>query len=760
MSKKIIIKIFWWGYGIIFLFFLGIFFCSFLGLFGPLPNYSQLENPKTNLATQIISSDGEILGKYYFNDNRTPIVYNDLPKNIINPLIATEDERFYMHPGIDAWGTLRAIFYLGKKGGASTISQQLARQLFVGVRSRNFLEAFIQKTKEWIMAVQLERHYTKQEIIAMYLNIYDFGYTADGIQSAAKIYFNKKLKNLELHESATLIGMLQNSSLYNPIRRPELVLKRRNLVFSQMLRNKFVTSLEVDSLRIIPLQLNFKMQSHKDGLATYFRTYLKSFMKKWVKENPKPDGSYYNLYKDGLLIYTTINSQMQLIAENAMKKHMKNLQKEFFIQNNLRLNPTAPFSNVRQGQIDTLLQNNMKRSDRWKKMKHLGKSEKEIYHSFYTKTPMTVFSWEGEIDTLLTPYDSIIYYKHFLRSGLVSIEPQTGNIKAWVGGIDYKHFQYDHVVQGKRQTGSVFKPFLYATTIEQLKLSPCDRLLDALYCIAPLKYGNIDAWCPKNAGSKYVGMRTLKDALANSVNTISAKLMDKVGPIPVINLIKKMGITSYIPEVPAIALGTPDVNLLEMVGAYSTFANKGIYIKPKVITRIQNREGKILYQDTPQIKDVLSSETAYVTTKLLEGVTAHGSGVRLRHTGYEEKYGYTNVITDYPYEFSNPIAGKTGTTQNHSDGWFIGMVPNLATGIWVGGEDRSIHFKEITFGQGATMALPIWAIYMKAIYENPNLEISQEEFEAPKRLSISVNCSNNDNTFYQMKKDNLEKLGF
>jgi len=740
MSKKVIIRFFWWGYGIIFLFFLGIFFCSFFGIFGPLPNYTELENPKTNLATQIIASDGEILGKYYFNDNRTPVIYDDLPKNIINPLIATEDERFYKHAGIDAWGTLRAVFYLGKKGGASTISQQLARQLFVGVRSRNFLDAFIQKTKEWILAVQLERHYTKQEIIAMYLNIYDFGYTADGVQSAAKIYFNKKLIDLELHESATLVGMLKNSSLYNPIRRPELVLKRRNIVFSQMLRNKFITPFEIDSLRTKPLGLSFNMQSHRDGLATYFRASLQSFMKRWIRENPKPDGSYYNLYKDGLLIYTTIDSQMQLMAENAVKKHMKNLQKEFFRQNTPLLNPTAPFLDVREGQIDTLLENSMKISDRWRKMKRLGKSEKEIYDSFYTKTPMTIFSWEGEIDTLLTPYDSIVYYKHFLRTGLVSIETQTGSIKAWVGGINYKHFQYDHVTQGKRQTGSTFKPFLYATTIDQLKLSPCDSFLDALYCIEPLKYGNPEAWCPKNAGNRYKGMRTLKEALANSVNTISAKLIDKVGPVPVVNLIKKMGITSYIPKVPAIALGTPDVNLLEMVGAYSTFANKGIYIKPKVITRIQNREGKILYQDNPEIKDVLSSETAYVTTKLLEGVTEHGSGVRLRHSGYEEEdYAYQNVVTDYPYEFTNPIAGKTGTTQNHSDGWFIGMVPNLATGVWVGGEDRAIHFEEIAFGQGATMALPIWAIYMKSLYENPDLEISQEEFEAPKNSIFGIN---------------------
>ena len=734
------------------------------GWYGPMPDLQQLENPNTNLASQIISSDGVTLGKYYFNDNRTPITFEELPSNMVNALIATEDERFYDHAGIDWKGTLRAFAYLGKRGGASTITQQLARQIFVGVRSRNKIKTVLQKAQEWVIAIQLEQRYTKKEILAMYLNKYDFGYQADGVQSAAKIFFNKTPQNLSIEESATLVGMLKNSSLYNPIRRSEMVRVRRNTVFQQMVRNELITKEEMDSLSALPLEITYTPESHREGLATYFRAYLKEFMDVWISANPKPDGTKHNLYRDGLRIFTTIDSRMQSLGEEAVNQHMKNLQREFSKQNTRRANPTAPFLDLRSGEIDTLMLRTAYRSERWRKMKLAGFEEEEIKKVFKVKVPMRVFSWKGERDTIMSPMDSIRYYKYFLRAAMMSMEPQSGHVKAWVGGFNYKHFQYDQVKQGRRQIGSTFKPFLYATAIDQLKLSPCDSLPDALYCIEPMKHGNIDAWCPKNSGDKYGRTRTLKNALANSVNTVSARLMDLVGPRPVINLARKMGITSDISAVPSIALGTPDISLFEMVGAYSTFANQGIYVKPVMVTRIEDKNGRALYEVVPETQDVLSQEVAYVTVNLMQGVTQGGSGTRLRHAGLEKtNYVYENVVTGYPYLFENPIAGKTGTTQNQSDGWFMGMVPNLATGVWVGGEDRSIHFKDIAFGQGATMALPIWGSYMKSLYNLPELGVSQEDFIVPENLSIAVDCgdvTDPDKKEKPKPKADLEALGF
>ncbi len=761
---KNLLRLFWISFVTGILSVVVLFSSAALGFIGEMPDLQQLENPKTNLATQIISSDGVVLGKFYFNDNRTPISFDALPKNLVNALIATEDERFFSHSGIDLKGTLRALFYLGKKGGASTISQQLARQLFVGVRSRNKAQAVLQKFKEWVLAVQLERSYTKKEIIAMYLNVYDFGYTADGIQSAAKIYFNTTPEKLTIEQSATLVGMLKNSSLFNPIRRPARVEQRRNVVLQQMKRNGFISEGAQDSLKVMPLEIDFTPDSHREGLATYFRAYLKKFMRTWTKENPKADGTNYDIFRDGLRIYTTIDSRLQQIGESSVAAHMSNLQKEFFLQNTPKLNPTAPFLDLREGEIDTLLQNTARRSERWRKMRVAGKDEETIWASFKKPVPMEVFSWKGDRDTIMTPLDSIRYYKHFLRASMMSMNPLTGHVKAWVGGFNYKHFQFDQVYQGRRQIGSTFKPFLYATAIDQLRLSPCDILPDALFCIEPMKHGNVDAWCPKNSGNKYGQMRTLKNALANSVNTVSARLMDKVGPRPVINLARKMGITSYLPRVPSIALGTPDISLFEMVGAYSTFANKGIYVKPIMISRIEDKNGTVLFEVVPETTDVLSEESAYVTIDLLKGVTESGSGIRLRHQGADEaNYAYKNVVTGYPYQFQNPIAGKTGTTQNQSDGWFMGMVPNLVTGVWVGGDDRAVHFEEIAFGQGATMALPIWAMYMRGAYEIAELGISLEDFEAPEKLMIPIDCQqetpikglNKEN-----KKEDLEGLGF
>ena len=719
----------------------GIFYLASIGYFGEMPDFRQLENPKTNFASEIISSDNKVLGKYYFNDNRTPIEYEDINPETINALIAIEDERFYSHPGIDLKATLRAIVFLNQRGGASTITQQLARQLFVGVRSRNIFQAITQKIKEWVIAVRLEKQYTKEEILTMYLNIYDFGYYGDGIKSASNIYFSKEPIDLKIEESAMLIGMLQNSSLYDPIRRPEITKNRRNLVLMQMSKNNYITKKEEDSLRTLPLTLDYTPQSHRQGLATYFRSYLRGFMKDWTSKNFKNDSTKYNLYVDGLKIYTTINSKMQKYAEESVEEHMINLQKEFFIQNDTL--STAPFLDLEEDEEETIMKRAMRRSERWRKSKLSGMTNEEIEESFNKSVDMTVFSWNGDIDTIMSPIDSIRYYKHFLRAGMMSMNPKNGHVMAWVGGINYRHFQYDHVMLSKRQIGSTFKPFLYATAIDQLKLSPCDMLPDLIHCIEPYKYGNPEPWCPTNSSDKYGGMRTLSNALANSKNTISAQLIDKVGPRPVANLARNLGVSSNIPNVPAIALGTPDLSVYEMVGAYGAFANKGIYVEPVMVTKIEDKNGTIVYQSKPNTKDVISEESSYVTLKLLEGVTKFGSGARLRHNIAEDErnHVYNNVVTGYPYEFKNDIAGKTGTTQNQSDGWFIGMVPNLVTGVWVGGEDRSIHFKEIAYGQGATMSLPIWGLFMNKCYADEELNVSKDPFPEPEVLNIELDCS-------------------
>ena len=719
----------------------GIFYLASIGYFGEMPDFRQLENPKTNFASEIISSDNKVLGKYYFNDNRTPIEYEDINPETINALIAIEDERFYSHPGIDLKATLRAIVFLNQRGGASTITQQLARQLFVGVRSRNIFQAITQKIKEWVIAVRLEKQYTKEEILTMYLNIYDFGYYGDGIKSASNIYFSKEPIDLKVEESAMLIGMLQNSSLYDPIRRPEITKNRRNLVLMQMSKNNYITKKEEDSLRTLPLTLDYTPQSHRQGLATYFRSYLRGFMKDWTSKNFKNDSTKYNLYVDGLKIYTTINSKMQKYAEESVEEHMINLQKEFFIQNDTL--STAPFLDLEEEEEETIMKRAMRRSERWRKSKLSGMTNEEIEESFNKAIDMTVFSWNGDIDTIMSPIDSIRYYKHFLRAGMMSMNPKNGHVMAWVGGINYRHFQYDHVMLSKRQIGSTFKPFLYATAIDQLKLSPCDMLPDLIHCIEPYKYGNPEPWCPTNSSDKYGGMRTLSNALANSKNTISAQLIDKGGPKPVADLARNLGVSSNIPNVPAIALGTPDLSVYEMVGAYGAFANKGIYVEPVMVTKIEDKNGTIIYQSKPNTKDVISEESSYVTLKLLEGVTKFGSGARLRHNIAEDErnHVYNNVVTGYPYEFKNDIAGKTGTTQNQSDGWFIGMVPNLVTGVWVGGEDRSIHFKEIAYGQGATMSLPIWGLFMNKCYADEELNVSKDPFPEPEVLNIELDCS-------------------
>ena len=722
-----------------------LFYFASIGGFGEMPDIEVLENPKTNLASEIFSSDYKTLGKFYFNDNRTPVKFEDLPAHLINALIATEDIRFFSHSGIDFKSTLRAIIKLGSDGGGSTITQQLAKQLFTGEGSKNIFERISQKFKEYIISIRLESQFTKNEIISQYLNIYDFNNNADGIRSAARIYFGKEPIDLDINESAMLVGMLKNSSLYNPRpnRNPRGVKNRRNVVLAQMSKYGYINRSLADSLKLQPLNLNYTPESHREGLATYFREYLRSYMKSWIEseDNRKPDGSKYNLNTDGLKIYTTINYSMQEMAELAVKEHMPRLQEEFFRQNKSLNKSIAPFRDLTKNEAKKILKQSMKRSERWRKMKYdLNIDEIQIEQSFYKPTKMTIFSWKGEIDTVMTPIDSMKYYKSFLRPGMMSMDPLNGHIKAWVGGMNYKHFQYDMVKLGKRQIGSTFKPFVYAAAINQLKVSPCDTFPDSRFCIEKNKYGNLKEWCPKNSGGIYGKTRTLKNSLANSVNTISARLIDRIGPITVIKLVNNLGIEQDINPLPSIALGTPDISVYEMVAAYSAFANKGVYTKPVFIERIEDKNGTVLFEYQPITKDVLSEEAAYVTVNLLEGVTKSGSGIRLRTNYSANNPVFKKIITGYPYEFTNPIAGKTGTTQNQSDGWFIGMVPNLVTGVWVGAEDRSVHFNNIAYGQGASMALPIWGVYMKSIYNDSTLMISKESFERPKKLGIDLDC--------------------
>ena len=737
-----------------------VFLLASWEVFGELPTFEAIENPQSNLASTILTNDGVVLGKFFKgSENRTPVQYDDLPEGLVKALVATEDERYYNHAGIDARGTLRAVVKLGSDGGASTITQQLAKNLFTKKPSDNIFARIIQKAKEWVIATRLERQYTKEEILAMYLNTVDFLYRAVGIQSAARVYFDKEPKDLSLEESAVIVAMLKNPWQFNPYRErsKERSLRRRNQVFKQMEKNGFLTTAEKDSLQALPLKLIFTPQGHSDGMATYFRENLRAFVSEWAKNNPKrtEDGEtgYYDIYTDGLIITTTIDSRMQAYAEDAVKRHMTKLQKEFDRQN--LKNKIAPFRDITDEEIDRIITRAMKTSERWRKMKEEGKSTDTILKSFDIETDMRVFSWEGVIDTVMTPRDSIRYYKKFLRTGVMSMVPQTGEVRAWVGGNNLKHFQYDHVQKGKRQVGSTFKPFLYATAVDQLHKSPCDTLSNTLYCIAAGKHGNSKEWCPKNSSGNYGGMMTLKDALAQSVNTISARLMDQVGPKPVIEMVEKLGVDiENIPEVPSIALGTPDISLYEMVSAYATFANQGVYIKPQIVSIIADKNGTILYQHEPETRDVLSEEAAYVTIKLMEGVTDAGSGRRLRTKGAETyRTDYQRAVTGYPYEFKNPIAGKTGTTQNQSDGWFMGMVPNLVTGVWVGGDDRATHFPSLKYGQGATMALPIWGMYMKDCYANESLQISKEKFKKPEKLTIEVDCEK-----FNAKNEDLELI--
>lgn len=699
-------------------------------IFFDLPSVSELQNPKSNLATVVYSSDMKILGKYYA-ENRVNVKYYELDTNLVEALIATEDARFKEHSGVDLKALGRAVFGAltgsSSSGGASTLSQQLAKMMFPREKLTKF-ETVIRKLKEWVIAARLERNYTKDEILAMYLNKFDFLHLAVGVKSAAQIYFNRSQDSLEIQQAAMLIGMAKNPSLFDPIKRPDATKQRRNVVMNQMVKYGYLTEQKYDSLKNLPLGLVYRPEDHNDGPAPYFREYLReNFMREWCKNHINPETNKpYNIYKDGLRIFTTIDTRMQQYAEEAVAEHMTDLQKQFSKECKTKRN--APFAwNVNKEQIQNIMISSMKRSDRYRSLKNMGLSSEQILEEFKKPVEMTVYSLRGDIDTVMSPWDSIRYYKSFLHTGFVAIEPSSGYVKAWVGGVNHKHFKFDHVKVGRRQVGSTFKPFVYALAIQE-GYSPCYQVPNVKTCI---EIPGQPAWCPENSdGAKGTGkMVTLRYALAGSINYVTAWVMKQFGPEAVIKLVRRLGITSPIESVPSIALGTPDISVFEMVAANATFANKGTHIEPTFVTRIEDKNGKVLEEFFPNSDEVFSEERAYVMIQLMRGVVDYGTGARLR----------------FRYGLKNEIAGKTGTTQNNADGWFMGLTPDLAAGCWTGGEDRSIHFNSTNEGQGASMALPIWAKFFQKIYADPSLKVSKNGFEKPKNMgNIELDCSKYD----------------
>jgi len=750
------LKRFWTAFAITLVLIVIMFFAISMGWLGFMPSFEELENPKSNLASEVISADQELLGKYYI-ENRSNVHYSDLSPALVQALIATEDVRFEKHSGIDGRAMFRVIFGMitkTNKGGGSTITQQLAKNLFPRKEHSTFFSLAFSKLKEWITAIKLERNYTKEEIIAMYLNTVDFGSNSYGIKTAAKTFYGKKPIDLTVEEAAMLIGIVNAPTRFSPVRNPERALKRREVVLHQMAKYDYITYARYDSLRKLPIDMSkYQMQDHNSGLATYFREYLRMMLYAtepdpdnyderadyhndsmrwaidpaygWITKNRKPDGGSYNLYKDGLKIYTTINSKMQLYAEEAVAEHLGNeLQPAFYKA--WKGNSHAPFDFTgpdKLDQIKKIMDQAMRRSDRYRSLKKAGVSDDSIKMNFNTPIRMSIFTWKGERDTIISPMDSIHYYKYFLQTGLMSVEPQSGYVRAYVGGINYEHFKYDHVIQSRRQVGSTFKPFVYAVAMQEGELSPCSKVANIQYSV-DLPSG--EKWEPKNSSKYKEGqMVTLKEALANSINWISTFLIKRYSPQAVIKVARKMGVTSPIDAVPSICLGTADLTLYEMVGAMNTFANKGVYTQPIFITRIEDKNGNVIANFIPRQDEAMSEETAYLMLTLMKGVVESGTGARLR----------------YRYGLSNPIAGKTGTTQNNSDGWFMGITPDLVTGVWVGGDDRSIRFRNMSLGQGANMALPIWALFMKRVYADKTLKISTADFDRPlKPLSVDINC--------------------
>ena len=727
-----------------------LFWMITMGWLGYLPPLDELQNPKNKFATEVISADMQLLGRYYRNENRVSVDYTDISPNMINALIATEDVRYYDHTGVDVKSLMRAIMKLGKAGGGSTLTQQLAKQLW-SPRANNIFERALQKPIEWVIATKLERLYSKEEILTMYLNQFDFLYNAVGIKSAAQVYFSTTPAQLKLEEAAMLVGMCKNPSLYNPRRRPENALNRRNTVLNQMCKYEYITEQVCDSLKQLPIELKYQSVDHKQGLAPYFREYLrqvltakepqKSHYSEWNmqqyeidkrqwEENPlygfcnknhKPDGTPYDLYHDGLRIYTTIDTRMQQYAEEAVSEHIQDLQKSFFREK--RRKSYAPFSkDLSPEEIDGIMNRSMRQTDRYRALKKQGMSETEIKKVFNTPVDMHVFSYNGLIDTTMTPMDSIRWNKHFLRCGFMSMDVHSGAVKAYVGGPNFTHFQYDMVTTGRRQVGSTIKPYLFTLAMDE-GMWPCDSTVNDSVTLID---GNGVAWTPRDEHVKNQGeMVTLNWGLEKSSNWITAYLMSLFTPEQLVRMMRSFGIEGQLDPVVSLCLGPCEVSVKEMVDAYTTFPNKGIRVEPLYVTRIEDNNGNILATFTPKTHEIISETTSYKMIYMLRNVMDHGTGVRAR----------------FRYGLKAPMGGKTGTSQNHSDGWFVGFTPALVSGVWVGGEDRSIHFDNMSAGQGANMALPIWSIYMQKVYADETLGYSAEEqFDVPEWFDPEAGC--------------------
>ena len=693
------VKFIWLGLGGIILGTAFLFFAVSQGFLGDMPDVNELENPDIYVASEIISSDGVTLGKFE-KEKTIPVTYKDLPPHLVYALMAKEDERFREHSGIDLQAFARAVAYGGKRGGGSTISQQLAKLLFTKGASQNKFQRAFQKLKEWSVAVSLEKRYTKEEIITLYFNKFDFLHNANGIELASRIYFNKPTKELTLSEAATFVAMLENPVRNNPIKYPEKAKARRNVVLEQMLKTNYIDQATYDKVVAEPIVVDFHpVESVDDGYSAYYKHYLRKEINNYLKEYEKETGKDVNIYRDGLKIFVTLDSKMQKYAEEAIKEHMTSLQKSF--DSEQRRNPNRPFYFLKKKQIDDIMLAAMKRTGRYKQLAAEGVSEDSILMDFKTPTKTTIFTWEGEKETEMSPYDSIRYHKQIAQAGLMSMEPATGDIKAWVGGIDWKHFQYDHVKQGKRQVGSTFKPFVYATAIMNLGMTPCSTVSNATYTKGD--------WVVEGKG----GNLTLRDALAHSKNPVAVRLIESVSPKKVIQLARDLGVTEEMPNEYAIALGSTDITIYEMLGAYSSFANFGNYIKPEMVWRIEDANGRVIKEVKNETKEVMNEMYAYTMIDLMKGVTRFGTA-----SGELRRMGIPETVE---------IAGKTGTTQNNSDGWFMGITPNLATGVWVGWEDRATHFWSTGEGQGAKMALPIWGIFMKKVWADKELGITPDD---------------------------------
>ena len=693
------VKFIWLGLGGIILGTAFLFFAVSQGFLGDMPDVKELENPDIYVASEIISSDGVTLGKFE-KEKTIPVTYKDLPPHLVYALMAKEDERFREHSGIDLQAFARAVAYGGKRGGGSTISQQLAKLLFTKGASQNKFQRAFQKLKEWSVAVSLEKRYTKEEIITLYFNKFDFLHNANGIELASRIYFNKPTKELTLSEAATFVAMLENPVRNNPIKYPEKAKARRNVVLEQMLKTNYIDQATYDKVVAEPIVVDFHpVESVDEGYSAYYKHYLRKEINNYLEEYEKETGKDVKIYRDGLKIFVTLDSKMQKYAEEAIKEHMTSLQKSF--DSEQRRNPNRPFYFLKKKQIDDIMLAAMKRTGRYKQLAAEGVSEDSIMMDFKTPTKTTIFTWEGEKETEMSPYDSIRYHKQIAQAGLMSMEPATGDIKAWVGGIDWKHFQYDHVKQGKRQVGSTFKPFVYATAIMNLGMTPCSTVSNATYTKGD--------WVVEGNG----GNLTLRDALAHSKNPVAVRLIESVSPKKVIQLARDLGVTEEMPNEYAIALGSTDITIYEMLGAYSSFANFGNYIKPEMVWRIEDANGRVIKEVKNETKEVMNEMYAYTMIDLMKGVTRFGTA-----SGELRRMGIPETVE---------IAGKTGTTQNNSDGWFMGITPNLATGVWVGWEDRATHFWSTGEGQGAKMALPIWGIFMKKVWADKELGITPDD---------------------------------